>query len=114
MKKIAHSWTKTFLTLGIVIASSVLLSACQAGTPNTDTSLDQTTPENQRSGFTTLQGTVQTQGATTLLQQGTETTPLQSYSLNLSEYDGQEVTVTGQFSGDELFVTEITPTGTTQ
>lgn len=30
-----------------------------------------------------------------------------SYSLDLADYVGQKVTVVGQYSGDELFVTKI-------
>lgn len=36
-----------------------------------------------------------------------ETQPIDSYSLNLEEYVGQRVEATGQFSGDELFVSKL-------
>lgn len=109
MKTFLTSSAKTRLTLAAVIVtgSAVLLSACQVGTPATPQNADTVVGESQPSGFTTLTGTVQVQGTQAFLKHFQGTTTLQSYSVDLKQYSGQAVTVTGQFSGDELFVSEI-------
>lgn len=94
-------------TLFIVFFFSGILSACiPSNTPvQESTSTDQELTE--KSGFTTLNGTISQQGNSFLLQTSSGPITLQSFELDLAEYVGQSVTVTGKYSGDELFVSEI-------
>jgi hypothetical protein len=59
-------------------------------------------------GETSLSGTLIQQGDEFFISRsGEEPTSLDSYDIKLNRYIGKEVTVTGQYSGDTLFVKEV-------
>lgn len=68
-----------------------------------------TTPvTNQKVGTTTKTGTISSSGGVFYLQEaGQPLKEIDSYTVELSEYVGQKVTVSGQYSGDTLFVGTI-------
>ncbi len=59
-------------------------------------------------GETSLSGTLIQQGDDFFISQsGEEPTGVDSYDIKLTQYIGKEVTVTGQYSGNTLFVKEV-------
>jgi hypothetical protein len=62
---------------------------------------------SEKVGTTTKSGKVAKVGNSFLLQSGNQSIGLDSYSIDLSGYVGQQVTVSGQYSGDTLFVTTV-------
>lgn len=77
-------------------------------TPTSPETTAQDTPAAaEKSGFTTLSGTIVLGGATPLLKTATGTTALESYDIDLQPFNGQKVSVTGKYSGDTLFVSDI-------
>lgn len=61
----------------------------------------------EKSGFTTLTGTLVMSGATGQIQTSTGPVAVESLAVDLNEYNGQTITVTGKYSGDTLFVSEV-------
>jgi PBP1b-binding outer membrane lipoprotein LpoB len=89
-----------------ILLSAVFLSGCNQPTPNTTTT--DTPAAEQKVGTTTKTGTItQTSGRFFLQEAGQQPEEIESYSVDLSGYVGQTVTVTGQFSGNTLFVGEV-------
>jgi hypothetical protein len=96
---------QTFVFLTILTCATLVLSACtKNATPSTVAS---PAPSAEKSGVTILQGTLQVQGKTAILKSGAKTVALESYDVSFAPYDGKAVTVTGKYSGDTLFVSEI-------
>lgn len=63
---------------------------------------------NQKVGTTTKTGIISNSGGVFYLQEAGQTPKeIDSYTVELSEYVGQSVTVSGQYSGDTLFVGTI-------
>lgn len=97
------------LTLVItVVLSSLVVTGCVGGgtTQSGDTTTPATTTEKQ--GDTTRTGVLSQVNGTFFLQEsGKLPEAIDSYSVDLSQYLGQTITVTGQFSGDTLFVGKI-------
>lgn len=90
----------------LLTALPFLFLGCSVGsTPQTPDA----TPSVQKVGDTTKSGTiVQLSGKYYLQQQGgAQPQPIDSYNINLSSYVNKQVTVTGQYSGDTLFVGKI-------
>lgn len=63
---------------------------------------------DQKSGDTTKTGVITQAGeAFFLTESGQQPLPIDSYAVDLSSYVGKTVTVTGQYSGNELFVGSV-------
>lgn len=97
---------KLFFSLFLLTVTSFSLSACLP-TAQQPTQVESVLDGEQKSGTTTLTGTLKTQGKTTILSTGSTNVTLESYELNLSDYNGKTVTVEGKYSGDTLFVSKI-------
>lgn len=100
--------SRFFLPTLIVLISATLLSACLAQSGGTATPSTAPNTSVEKSGTTTLKGTLQVQGKAATLMSPTGNIPLESYELNFAEYAGKTVTVEGKYSGDTLFVNTIT------
>jgi len=101
--------SKFFVGLSTILISGLLLAGCLESKidPSTPTNSDSTSPE-QKVGDTTLAGTIsQTGDQFVLTIPGQSPKSLDSYKVDLSLYAGKSVKVTGQYSGDTLFVSSI-------
>lgn len=105
MKK---SFQPIVLTLGLALTTGLILAGC-AGTKTDSTPSNSTTQQiEQKKGDTTLKGTLTKVGEQyTLTSAGQPPKSLDSYKIDLSQYVGKQVKVTGQYSGDTLFVSLI-------
>ena len=90
--------------MSLVLVSGVILGGClQAKQGTTPPSTTEPAAET-----TTLTGTISQSGSTFVLSgAGQAPVQLESYSVELSDYVGQSVSVTGMYSGDTLFVDEV-------
>ncbi len=99
-----------FLTV-LLITGTVFLSGCTQSSAPVDTSgasQEGAPAADQKSGDTIKKGVISQNGGSFFLQEtGSQPELIESYSVDLSEYVGQTVTVTGQYSGDTLFVGKI-------
>lgn len=87
-----------------MLISSALLMGCT----NTSTTTPTSSGIEQKQGDTTIAGTLTGgEGAFFIQVSGQQPQMVDSYSLDLSSYVGQTVTITGQYSGSTLFVGEI-------
>jgi PBP1b-binding outer membrane lipoprotein LpoB len=95
---------KTFFI--ITLFSVVLLSACSVQQPQPSSS---TTPaQNQKVGDSVKTGKLLKLGEKYAIQEtGKQPADVDSYSIDLSGYVGQKVQVTGQYSGDTLFISKV-------
>lgn len=94
---------KLFLVTVLVVGTLTL-----AGCSQRDSSSSDTTQSENKQGDTTVTGTITESGGTYFLQQtGGIPEAIDSYSVDLDAYVGQTVTVTGQYSGQTLFVGSI-------
>lgn len=93
------------LSLAAVVGSGWLLSGCTI--PGMPAGTDTTTTE--KSGDTTKTGTIMKAGELYFLNEPDSNKPLaiDTYSVDLAQYVGKRVKVTGQYSGDTLFVGKI-------
>lgn len=92
----------------MVCIAAVLLSACSLGTAPTTAEDTKPSGAAQKQGDTTKSGTIRKQGTGFSI----ETSPgkfesIDSLAVDLAAYDGQSVTITGQYSGDTLFVGKV-------
>lgn len=91
----------------LLVGCGVLLGACVNKT-NSTTAEEAKPAVEQKQGDTSKSGMLVEKGGKYFVQ-----TPagaleeVESYVVELSEYVGQSVTVTGQYSGDTLFVGKI-------
>lgn len=99
----------TFLTFALsIVSASVFLTACN--TANVPTGIVPQTAQQEESEFTELTGEIKIidpVAGTGVLLSGNEEVPLESLTLNLTEYADQTVTVRGKYSGTTLFVSEV-------
>lgn len=95
------------LIIGSFVLAGCLPTAKPTGTTEPETGANPAAT-TEKSGTTTMRGTVQVQGKTAFLKTASATVELSSYDLDLAPYNGKTVSVTGKFSGDTLFVSEIT------
>jgi Protein of unknown function (DUF5818) len=92
------------LSLLVLVAG---LSACSASQSQTNTATP-TSKTTNKSGETNKSGKIIQAGSSFFLETSDgQRQKLDSYNLDLSAYVNQSVTVTGQFSGDDLFVTSV-------
>jgi len=90
-----------------LLISALVLSGCQRAASPT-TSETPASVQTQKVGETTKSGKVTKIGQKFYLEMaGSKTMEIDSYALNLSAYEGQTLKVTGQYSGDTLFVGKI-------
>ena len=100
MKKILA----VLLVIGIMIGGGYYLLQREVKSQPTKPTVN----DSQKQGDTILQGRIQKSGQNfVLLKEDGQTVFVDSYSLDLADHVGQEVTVVGQYSGDELFIREI-------
>jgi len=103
---------KKIFFLSLIVSSAVLFSACSHDQATTDTVKTNATgaapAADQKSGDTTKNGTITTaSGKFFLTEAGQPPKEIESYQVQLGDYVGKNVTVTGQYSGDTLFVGSI-------
>ncbi len=90
-----------------VATLSVFLGGCavQQSVDSRDNDMSALSGEEEKKGDITKTGTVvKTANAYFLVETNGNKVELDSYKYQLSEYEGKVVTVTGQYSGDTLFV----------
>ena len=101
---------KTFSLSLIVLLAGIFLTGCLpkhklTNNPNQTTT---TVTKQKKVGNTTLTGKITKAGDKYFITvSGKQPQDLDSYSVDLSQYVGKTVTVTGQYSGDTLFVGKI-------
>lgn len=96
---------KQYFVIAVLVFASVLVSGCQKESP---VGTPQAPAVKEKQGETTKTGLVIENSGTFVLQVvGEPPTAIDSYGVELKNYVGQTVTVTGQYSGDTLFVGEI-------
>ncbi len=89
--------------LGVTLSSLIFLSGCSAASAPSASSDTPVTTE--KSGTTTKSGKITKAGAKYFLtENGKQPQEIDSYSVDLSTQVGKTVKVTGQYSGDTLFV----------
>lgn len=99
---------RAFQYVILVLFAAVVLGACTLGTSSTTA---EDTPANaaaQKQGDTTKTGTIRKQGTLYTI----ETAPgqyetIDSLAVDLAAYENQSVKITGQYSGDTLFVGKV-------
>ncbi len=96
-----------------VVCSVIFLSGCVPGSessdsrPSVNSDTDQT-DTTQKSGTTTKTGKISKAGSKYFLTvSGQQPQEIDSYGVDLSAFVGKSATVTGQFSGETLFVGQI-------
>ena len=98
---------KKLLILSIAVAVTLTFAGCSTSQPATN---EDVTPgqSSEKKGDTTLSGKLTNKGGKYFLEQtGKQPQPVESYSITLSDFVDQKVTITGQFSGDILFAGKI-------
>lgn len=99
----------TRLLLPMLVAGLVV-AGCSSSTPPSSSGgqAGDTPAAADKQGDTSKSGTLSQVGERFFLTApGGQPEEIESYSVDLSQYVGQSVTVTGQFSGDTLFVAEV-------
>lgn len=94
----------------LIVCSVFLLSGCQASQTVKDSSGSETVAptEAAKVGDTTLSGKLTESNGTFLLQTTDgKQTAIDSYKIELEEFADKNVEVTGQYSGETLFVANI-------
>ena len=90
-----------FLTIAILLSLGIFAFSKLKNTPTPPTT-------NQKVGTTTKTGVISSNGGVFYLQEAGQTPKeIDSYTVELGDYVGQSVTVSGQYSGDTLFVGTI-------
>ncbi|HYD34852.1 MAG TPA: hypothetical protein VD999_02195 [Vitreimonas sp.] len=98
---------KKSFVLGLMVMSSLVFSAC-TGTKSDSTSPTVPSEAAQKSGDTIITGKITQVGTQYFIQAtGQQPEDIDSYGVDLSQYVGQTVTITGQYSGETLFVGKI-------
>lgn len=95
-----------------LFSSAFIFTACNASTPSA-TSSSATSQQNpatttQKKGNTVKTGKIVKLGDKFFIQEtGKQPAEIDSYNINLSSYLNQTVKITGEYSGDTLFVGKI-------
>ncbi len=92
-----------------IVCASILLVGCTSKPAEPQTTTPSTTNQSAaaKSGTTTKTGTVTKVGSKYLLKAAGQSIDIDSYNIDLSQYAGKSVTLSGQYSGDTLFVSEV-------
>jgi hypothetical protein len=92
-------------------ASALLMSACSSASQpasTTETTQPAAPAAEVKKGDTTKTGTISKIGEKYFLQEsGQQPAEVDSYAVDLAQYVGKKVTVTGQYSGDTLFIGKV-------
>lgn len=106
-----------FLTMAVLVGGGLYFFIQNAkknaktapATPTTKTTKSGNNPSaTEKSGTTTKTGKITSNGGVFSLQEAGQTPKeIDSYAVDLSKYVGKTVTVTGQYSGDTLFVGSV-------
>ena len=97
---------KKLFLLAVVVSTSAFFAGCgqQPATQNTT----QQKTSTEKVGDTTKTGVISfSAGRYFLAEAGQTPKEIESYTVELGDYVGKTVTVTGQYSGDTLFVGSI-------
>ena len=97
------------LLLILLLLSSTVFAACGAKNSASTKTQQESQPLEEKSGFTTVSGSLIMNGATGQVQTASGPVAVESFAVDLKQYDGQTITVTGKYSGDTIFVSEVTP-----
>jgi PBP1b-binding outer membrane lipoprotein LpoB len=98
------------LSLFLLIISCVFLTGCSSqSSSTTEQNANDTQPNaEKKSGDTTKTGKVTKVGEKFYLEEASGSKiEIDSYAYDLEAYTGQTLTITGQYSGDTLFVGKI-------
>lgn len=87
------------ISLSIVLASSLFLGGCSLVAQ--PASVETETPT------TTIMGKILVTGDTVSISSNGKITDITSRKIDLKQFNGKEVTVTGEFSGTTLFVDKV-------
>jgi hypothetical protein len=103
---------KALFILSSLFVSALLVSACTAfsSKPSQNGSQTETSDSQQveKSGDTTKSGKISKSGEKFYLQEtGKSPIEINSYSIDINQYVGQTITVTGQYSGDTLYIGKV-------
>jgi len=121
---------KTAISLACVVTATAMFAGCIGGNDNEITAPANVDPNtvmeagadygtgsgvgggapaaDQKKGDTIKTGMItETNGMYFLTEAGDTPKEIESYAVELSDYAGQTVTVTGQYSGDTLFVGKV-------
>lgn len=94
-----------YFFLTAIVLSAVVFAGCQ---PATTTTPSESPAAEQKSGFTTVTGTVKASGkSSAIITTSSGAISVETYAVDFTQYDGQTVTATGKYSGDTLFISEI-------
>lgn len=98
--------------LAAVLGASLVLAGCTATQPTTaptgSTGQDQPNAAEKKVGDTVMTGAISQVGEKYFITVAGQTPKeIESYLVKLSDYVGITVTITGQYSGDTLFVGKI-------
>lgn len=104
---------RIFTSLVVLAVAGVVLSGCSlpGTTPKPASTTTKTAPAaNEKSGDTTKTGVITETGGKFFIKVAGAPVPvsIDSYAVDLATYVGKTVTITGQYSGDTLFVGSIT------
>jgi hypothetical protein len=103
---------KTLITLTTIVGAALVFAGCAKNNSSSATSspasANGAAAADQKTGTTSRTGKVIKVGEKYFLEKpGTESLEIDSYTLDLANYMGKTVTVTGQYSGNTLFVGSI-------
>lgn len=100
-------------TTALIIGASLMLAGCTAAsttTPEKNLDMERAQPDaaEQKVGDTTMTGSISQVGEKYFITVAGQTPKeIESYLVQLQDYVGKTVTITGQYSGDTLFVGKI-------
>ncbi|MCA9369281.1 hypothetical protein KC721_03200 [Candidatus Woesebacteria bacterium] len=95
-------------SLALLFVSGIFLSACMGIAPADAPNENGTPALEEKSGDTNKTGMLVKQGEKYYIKAASgEMEEVDSYSVDFSQYENQNVSVTGQYSGDTLFVGSI-------
>lgn len=98
--------------LAVVLGTSLVLAGCTATqsttAPTGSAGQDQPNAAEKKVGDTVMTGTISQVGEKYFITVAGQTPKeIESYLVKLSDYVGKTATITGQYSGDTLFVGKI-------
>ncbi len=96
---------KKFLLLSLLVSGALLSGCTGKTTPAATDKTDQAPGVESKQGDTTKSGTLVKQGAKYYIKSPAGVMDeVETYSVDFESYVDKQVTVTGQYSGDTLFV----------
>lgn len=95
--------------IGSLAALSLFLVGCSSSSTTTvpSPSPSGSVAATNKKGTTSKTGKLSKVGNGYLLQSGNQTVGVDSYNIDLNQYVGQQISVSGEYSGDTLFVTKV-------